>query len=102
MSDREHLEKLGEEKERARQDSLAKEQHQQADASTRQAELLTQDQQKTDEILQYCKQQLKGFKLVPTGHEVGVSKVASSRTLGIRADRVDFVSFNISHWGEGD
>jgi hypothetical protein len=100
MSDRERLEKLAQEKERARQESLAKEQQRQAGESRRQAELLAQDQQKTEELLQYCKQQFEGFKLVPTGHEVSVGKAASSRTLGIQADRVDFVSFNISHWGE--
>ena len=99
MSHRERLEKLAQEKERARQEALAKEQQRQADESKRQAELLTQDQQKTEEVLQYCKQQFEGFKLVPTGHEISVGKAGSSRTLGIQADRVDFVAFNISHWG---
>jgi hypothetical protein len=100
MSDRERLEKLAQEKEQARQESLAKEQERQAQERRREADLLTQDQQKTEEVLQYCKQQFEGFKLVPTGHEVTVGKANSSRTLGIQADRVDFVSFNISHWGE--
>lgn len=100
MSDRERLEKLAQEKELARQESLVKEQQRQADENKRQVELLTQDQQKTEEVLQYCKQQFEGFKLVPTGHEVSVGKAGSSRTLGIQADRVDFVVFNISHWGE--
>jgi hypothetical protein len=100
MSDRERLERLAQEKERARQESLAKEQQRQTEESKRQADLLTQDQQKTEEVLQYCKQQFEGFKLVPTGHEVRVGTAGSSRTLGIQADRVDFVSFNISHWGE--
>jgi hypothetical protein len=100
MSDRERLERLAQEKEQARQESLVKEQQRQTDENKRQAEMLTQDQQKTEEVLQYCKQQFQGFKLVPTGHEVSVGKVSSSRTLDIQADRVDFVSFNISHWGE--
>jgi hypothetical protein len=100
MSDRERLEKLAQEKERARQEALAKEQQRQADETRRQADLLMQDQQKTEEVLQYCKQQFEGFKLVPTGHEVSIGKAGSSWTLGIHADRVDFVAFNISHWGE--
>lgn len=100
MTDRERLETLAQEKERARQEALAKEQQRQAEESKRQAELLMQDQQKSEEVLQYCKQQFEGFKLVPTGHEVSIGKAGSSRTLGIQADRVDYVSFNISHWGE--
>ena len=100
MSDRERLDKVAQEKEQARQESLAKEQQRQAEESRRQAELLTQDRQKTEEVLQYCKQQFRGFKLVPTGHGAGVDKAGSSRTLGIQADGVDFVSFNITHWGE--
>jgi hypothetical protein len=100
MTDRERLEKLVQEKERARQEALAKEQQRQADEGKRQADLLMQDQQKTEGVLQYCKQQFQGFKLVPTGHEISVGKAGSSRTLGIQADRVDYISLNISHWGE--
>jgi hypothetical protein len=99
MSDRERLEKLAQEKERARQETLVKEQQRQADETKRQAELLTQDQQKTEEVLQYCKEQFEGFKLVATGDEVSIDKAGSSRTFGIQADRVDFVCFNISHLG---
>lgn len=100
MTDRERLEKLAQEKEQGGQEALAKEQQRQADEGRRQAELLAQDQQKTEEVLRHCKQQFQGFKLVPTGHEINVGKAGSSRTLGIRADRVDYVCFNISHWGE--
>lgn len=100
MSDRERLEKLAQEKERARQEALAKEQQRQAEESSRQANLLREDQQKTEEVFQHCKQQFEGFRLVPTGHEVSMSKAGSSRMFGLQADRVDFVVFNISHWGQ--
>lgn len=100
MSDRERLEKLAQEKEQARQEAGAKEQQRQAEEAKRQEELLTQDKEKPEEILLYCKQQFQGFKLIPTGHEINVDKAGSSRTHGIQADRVEYVCLNISHWGD--
>lgn len=100
MSDRERLEKLAQEKEQKRQEAQAKEVQRQADEAKHRAELLTQDKEKTEEILAFCKKQFQGFKLVPTGHEVSVDMAGSSRIHGIQADGVEYVCLNISHWGE--
>ncbi len=100
MSDRERLEKLAQENEQARQEAKAKEQQRQAEGAKRQEELLTQDKERTEEVLRYCTEQFRGFKLVPTGHEVSVGKAGSSRTHGVQADRVEYVCLNISHWGD--
>ena len=99
-SDRERLEKLAQEKEQKRQQAATKEQKDRANRAEQEANLLTHDQQKTDEIFQYCQQQFTRFKLVPTGHEVGVGKAESSRIHGIEADLVEFVSLHITHWEE--
>ena len=100
MSDRDRLAQFAQEKEQARQkaDLEAKQRH--AEEERQKMESLTIDQQRTEELFQYCKMQFEGFKLVPTGHEISVSKAPSSRIAGIQPDGVEYASFNISHWSE--
>lgn len=100
MSDRQRLEKLALEKEMGRRDATVRDQRRAAIQEDRQAQLLVEDQQKTEEILEYCKQQFQGFKLVPTGHEVGVDKAPSAKILQRKPDGVPFVAFSIQHWGD--
>jgi hypothetical protein len=100
ITDRERLTQLAQEKEQARQRAELEAKQRHADHERQQAEILAKDQKATEELFQFCKVQFEGFKLVPTGHEISVSKAPSSRIFGVEADGVEYAAFNVSHWGE--
>lgn len=95
-TDRERLERLAQENEKARVESKAAQGKKQAEIDQRNADQSAEDRQKTMEILETCKE-FNGFKLVPTGHEVTVNLAPSSRFLNREPDGIEYVSFNVSH-----
>ncbi len=100
MSDRDRLEALARTMEEERQNH----QHQldiaEADEAKSAQREITSDKEITQTIFDYCLREIRGFKLVPTGHSVAVDMSNCSKIHGIQPDGMDYVCLNIQHWGE--
>jgi hypothetical protein len=100
LTDRERLEKLAREKEQARAAAEAERQRKEADEQRLRHAEGEDDKRKTQELYAYCQQQFTGYKLVPTGHDLSVGKAPSSKMFNIAPDGVEYVTLNVSHWGD--
>jgi hypothetical protein len=100
-TDRQKLERLSQEREATR---IAEDQNRQAQNEAhrqREAARDNQDIDKTKEVITYFRETFKGFKLVPTGHEVGIDTTPTARMFpNAKPDGVEYAMLHISHWGD--
>lgn len=100
-ADRQKLERLAQEREATRIAEDQKKQAQNEAHRQREAARDNEDIDTTKEVITYFRDTFKGFKLVPTDHEVSVDTAPTARVFpNVKADGVDYAMLHISHWGD--